>query len=131
MKFWEKKLNVYHICEDVITESFSIIYGKVSKKKINSNIFSYKLNKFSKFNKICTKKIMLTNILSYEFRKTFSEIKVIVTGHTGFKGSWLTLAYRNCANVLGISKDIPTIPSHYKLLGLGKKIKSKKLIYKI
>lgn len=39
---------------------------------------------------------------------------VIVTGHTGFKGSWLTawLKYLG-ANVVGISLDPPTEPSHY------------------
>ena len=58
----------------------------------------------------------------------FRNKKVIVTGHTGFKGSWLTLWLTEIgANVLGVSKDIPTIPSHYKLLGLGKKVKSKKI----
>ncbi len=60
--------------------------------------------------------------------KVFKNKKVIVTGHTGFKGSWLTLWLTEIgANVLGVSKDIPTIPSHYELLGLGKKVKSKKI----
>ena len=53
----EKKLNVYHICEDVITESFSKhIWKSIKEKKINPNIFSYKLNKFSNLIKFGNKK---------------------------------------------------------------------------
>lgn len=60
--------------------------------------------------------------------KFFKNKKVIITGHTGFKGSWLTLWLSEIgANILGLSKNIPTKPSHYKLLGLEKKIKSKKI----
>ena len=62
------------------------------------------------------------------FDSFFKNKKIIVTGHTGFKGSWLTLWLSEIgANVLGISKDVPTKPSHYKLLNLEKKIKSKKI----
>jgi CDP-glucose 4,6-dehydratase len=41
--------------------------------------------------------------------------RVLVTGHTGFKGSWLGSMG---AEVLGYSKDIPTEPSAFELLGL-------------
>ena len=62
------------------------------------------------------------------FDSFFKNKKIIVTGHTGFKGSWLTLWLTEIgADVLGISKDVPTKPSHYKLLNLEKKIKSKKI----
>ena len=57
-------------------------------------------------------------------KKNFYKKKVLITGHTGFKGSWLTswlLKYK--ANIVGISKDVPTIPSHYKILGLKRSIK--------
>ena len=65
------------------------------------------------------------------FDSFFKNKKIIVTGHTGFKGSWLTLWLTEIgADVLGISKDVPTKPSHYKLLNL-EKIKSKKLIFRI
>ena len=51
--------------------------------------------------------------------KTFKNKKVIVTGHTGFKGSWLTLwLLKLGANVMGISKNIITNPSHFVSLGL-------------
>ncbi len=49
-------------------------------------------------------------------KKYYKNKKVLITGHTGFKGSWLTswLIDLN-SNVIGISKNIPTIPSNYKL----------------
>ena len=44
----------------------------------------------------------------------FKGAKILVTGHTGFKGSWLSLWLNQLgATVYGISKDIPTTPSHY------------------
>ena len=43
--------------------------------------------------------------------------KVLVTGHTGFKGSWLSCWLRQLgANVTGYSLDIPTVPSLFELL---------------
>ena len=38
--------------------------------------------------------------------KTFKNKKVLITGHTGFKGTWLSLICNNLgAEVIGISKD--------------------------
>ena len=49
------------------------------------------------------------------FKKIFKNKKVIVTGHTGFKGSWLSIWLKSLgAKVLGISIDIPTNPSLFK-----------------
>lgn len=46
-------------------------------------------------------------------------LRVLVTGHTGFKGSWLAYWLQQIgAEVLGISKDIPTNPSHFEVLRL-------------
>lgn len=46
--------------------------------------------------------------------KTFQDKTVLVTGHTGFKGSWLTAWLRQLgAKVVGISLDPPTDPSHF------------------
>jgi CDP-glucose 4,6-dehydratase len=60
--------------------------------------------------------------------KTFKNKKIIVTGHTGFKGSWLSLSLKSLgAKVLGISKNIPTNPSHFLASNINKEIKSKKL----
>ena len=61
-------------------------------------------------------------------KNIFKNKKVLITGHTGFKGSWLSIWMHSLgANVLGISKNIPTYPSHYQLTGLDKIIKSKRL----
>ncbi len=56
-------------------------------------------------------------------KNVFLNKKVLVTGHTGFKGTWL-VAWLNQfkAKVMGISVDIPTKPSHYELLGISKNI---------
>ena len=57
-------------------------------------------------------------------KKFYLNKKVLITGHTGFKGAWLTaVLLRNKAKIIGISKDIPTNPSLYKILKLEKKIK--------
>ena len=57
--------------------------------------------------------------------KNFKNKKVIVTGHTGFKGSWLTLSLKNLgAKVLGISKNIPTKPSNYLASKIDRETKS-------
>tara|TARA_Y200000002_G_scaffold380880_1_gene393440 strand:+ start:4226 stop:5302 length:1077 start_codon:yes stop_codon:yes gene_type:complete len=62
------------------------------------------------------------------FRKYFNKKKIIITGHTGFKGSWLTLWLNKLgAKILGISLETPTSPSHFKILNLNKKIISKKI----
>lgn len=63
-----------------------------------------------------------------KYKSFFNNKKVIITGHTGFKGSWLTLWLQSLgANILGISNDIPTKPSHFQLLNLNRNIKSKKI----
>jgi CDP-glucose 4,6-dehydratase len=65
----------------------------------------------------------MKNIKSFFYKK-----KIIITGHTGFKGSWLTLSLVTYgANVYGISKDIPTNPSHFKTSLIYKGIKNYKL----
>jgi CDP-glucose 4,6-dehydratase len=49
--------------------------------------------------------------------------KVLVTGHTGFKGSWLTTwLIKLGAKVVGVSRDIPTDPSMFENLELKNKI---------
>jgi len=57
------------------------------------------------------------------FNNIFANKKVLITGNTGFKGSWLTAWLLGLkAEVYGISKDIPTEPSMFKILGLEQKI---------
>ena len=58
------------------------------------------------------------------FNDIYKGKKVLVTGHTGFKGSWLiTWLLKLGANVVGVSKDIPTSPSMFEELELESKIK--------
>ena len=61
-------------------------------------------------------------------KNIFRNKKIIVTGHTGFKGSWLSLWLHTLgANIIGISKDIPTKPSHFESIDLKKRIKNLKI----
>lgn len=53
----------------------------------------------------------------------FSGKKVLITGHTGFKGSWLSLWLKQKgAELYGISIDIPTQPSLFEALELEKEM---------
>jgi CDP-glucose 4,6-dehydratase len=45
--------------------------------------------------------------------------RILVTGHTGFKGSWLALWLSELeAHIVGVALDPPTQPNHWNLLGL-------------
>ncbi len=56
-------------------------------------------------------------------RKTFNGKTILITGHTGFKGSWLTLWLETLgAKIVGVSKDIPTKPSLFSEAKLNKGI---------
>lgn len=51
--------------------------------------------------------------------------RVLVTGHTGFKGTWLCKMLVNAgANVTGYSLESPTIPNLFSISGLSDKMKS-------
>ena len=66
--------------------------------------------------------------LNAEVIKKFKNKKVIVTGHTGFKGSWLALwLHLHGAKVMGLSNKILTDPSHFRSIKLKEKIISKKV----
>lgn len=53
-------------------------------------------------------------------KKNFSGSTVVVTGHTGFKGSWLSLWLRSLgAEVVGFSLGVPTEPSHFNAAALA------------
>ncbi len=46
--------------------------------------------------------------------------RVLVSGHTGFKGAWLSLWLQSLgAEVSGLSRGVPTSPSLYELAGVG------------
>lgn len=58
------------------------------------------------------------------FNNVYKNKTVIVTGHTGFKGAWLSSwLIKLGANVIGISKDIPTEPSLFNIKNLNSKLK--------
>ena len=58
----------------------------------------------------------------------FKKKVVIVTGHTGFKGSWLTQWLLLLgAKVIGISNNVPSKPSHFESLNLKNKIIDKNI----
>lgn len=59
-----------------------------------------------------------------EVERFYAGKRVFITGHTGFKGSWLSLWLTMLgAEVTGYSKDIPTTPSAFELLGLTRHIR--------
>ncbi len=54
------------------------------------------------------------------FQRQYKGRKVLVTGHTGFKGSWLSLWLQELgAEVCGLGLTPHTNPNHHELLGLG------------
>ncbi len=58
------------------------------------------------------------------FNEIYRGKKVLITGNTGFKGAWLTAwLLKLGADVVGVSKEIPTCPSMYEVLKLDSKIK--------
>ena len=49
---------------------------------------------------------------------------VLITGHTGFKGSWLTAWLLHLgAKVIGVSNEVPTSPSLFDSANLNKFIR--------
>jgi len=57
------------------------------------------------------------------FGDIYRNKKIIVTGNTGFKGSWLSAWLQNMgAQVTGFSDRIPTEPSFYVATGLDKQV---------
>jgi CDP-glucose 4,6-dehydratase len=54
------------------------------------------------------------------FRNIYSDKKVLVTGHTGFKGSWLiSWLHLLNAKIYGLALDPPSKPSHYEVCHLS------------
>ena len=50
-------------------------------------------------------------------KKFWKNKTVLITGHTGFKGSWLSFWLKTLgAKVIGISFNIPTNPSLFKII---------------
>jgi len=61
-------------------------------------------------------------VMSTQFWK---DKTILLTGHTGFKGSWLSLWLQQLGvNLVGYSKDIPTKPSLFEVAHVEDKMKS-------
>ena len=57
--------------------------------------------------------------------KIYENKKILITGHTGFKGSWLSFWLNSLgAKIYGISNGIPTKPSFFKACNVHKISKS-------
>lgn len=59
------------------------------------------------------------------FNNFFKSKRVLVTGHTGFKGSWLSIWLHELgADVIGVSLEPFSERDNFALSGIGKKIKA-------
>jgi len=57
------------------------------------------------------------------FNNIYKNRTILITGHTGFKGAWLSLWLKQLgANVIGYSLDPPTQPNLFEILGLDKHV---------
>ena len=62
-------------------------------------------------------------ILDNAFKGSYKGKRVLVTGHTGFKGSWLCIWLRELgAEVIGYSLEPPSIPNNFEACNLASKI---------
>ena len=67
----------------------------------------------------------VAGVMKYIDKDFYKGKRVFVTGHTGFKGSWLCQVLFNCgAEVTGYSLPAPTEPNLFELAGLEQKINS-------
>lgn len=58
------------------------------------------------------------------FNNVYRDKTVLVTGNTGFKGTWLSIwLLKLGARVIGVSREIPTNPSMYEELNVATRIK--------
>ena len=69
-----------------------------------------------------TKHLGRVDLMTY-FANIYRGRRVLVTGHTGFKGSWLVLWLKHLgAEVAGFSVNVPSSPSNFDLLSLRSRI---------
>jgi CDP-glucose 4,6-dehydratase len=61
----------------------------------------------------------MESLVMKQFADIYRDRSVLITGHTGFKGSWLSLWLTELgANVSGLALAPETTPNHWDLLGL-------------
>lgn len=66
---------------------------------------------------------MRNSIVEMIFKDFFNKKTILITGHTGFIGSWLTLWLKLLnSKIIGLSLDYPTQPSLFQTLQLEKSI---------
>jgi len=57
------------------------------------------------------------------FSNSYKNANVLVTGHTGFKGSWLSIWLKELgANVIGYSLDPPSVPNNFEASKIHNKV---------
>lgn len=70
-------------------------------------------------------KLVINTIMQELFNKTYLNRRVLITGHTGFKGSWLSLLLHKLgADVYGYALQPPTHPSLFEEAKIAALIKS-------
>lgn len=64
--------------------------------------------------------------MEIKFREFYKNKKVLITGHTGFKGSWMSfLLHQLGSDVIGIALEPITKPALFDILNMDKKIDSR------
>jgi len=62
------------------------------------------------------------------FNNIFKDKTVLITGHTGFKGSWLSVWLNSLgAKVVGVSIDLPSTPSNFSSLSMENVMKDNRM----
>jgi CDP-glucose 4,6-dehydratase len=66
--------------------------------------------------------------MSDQLRQTFDGAKVLITGHTGFKGPWLAAWLIHLgAKVTGLALEPPTQPSHFEAAALAQHLEDHRI----
>ena len=65
-----------------------------------------------------------TRVMSNAFDGRYANKRVLITGHTGFKGAWLSVwLHRLGADICGYSRDVPTQPSLFEAAALQRYVR--------
>ena len=60
--------------------------------------------------------------------RLFHNKTALITGHTGFKGSWLAVWLESLgAKVVGVALEPPSQPSHFEVVGLSEILEDHRL----